>query len=32
MPVMCVEVRPTVVMTITFFVIDVVLHVMHARG
>jgi hypothetical protein len=31
MPVMHVQVRPTVVMTITFFVIDVVLHVVHAR-
>lgn len=31
MPVVCVEVRPTVVMTVLFFVIDVVLHVMHTR-
>jgi hypothetical protein len=31
MPVMHVQVRPTVVMTITFFVIHVVLHVVHAR-
>lgn len=31
MPVMRVEVRPTVVMTVLFIVVDVVLHVMHAR-
>ena len=30
MPVMHVQVRPTVVMTIAFFVIDVMLHVVHA--
>jgi len=31
MPVMCVEVRPTVVMTVTFLVVAVVFHVVHNR-